>query len=241
MAPRRLPRQGPSKPVRRRTYYVLVACYLEPKGSRVHSTCTQQDSNNYRAVEAKANRFLREATESRRRAGVVMAQYRQIGPKHLLERKVTLTNDLGKGDRSLAAILREHSRELTHFVEPGIEPPPTPPVKRLAKQALKSAKQFLRGKNAPRFELFAVQVTPDAEANLLDREIDSALERFRRGDWGIVSEDVKRENDHAVRAGKGQLRAHYHGARGSFVIVGRVGGFVTLMLAEEMGKKGKKR
>lgn len=237
MAPRRLPRQGPSKPVRRRTYYVLVACYLEPKGSRVHSTCTQQDSNNYRAVEAKANRFLRDMEKRGLSAGVVMAQYRQVGPRHTLERKVTLTNERGEGDRLLARRLRQQSKEFVHFVEPG-EPPPTPPVQRLAKQAVKKARQLLGG---PRFELFAVHVTPDAQSNILQKEIDSAFRRFLKGDWGLVTKDVKEKNDSAVRLGKGTLRAHYHGTRGSFVIIAKVGGIATLMLAEEMSKKGKKR
>lgn len=237
MAPRRLPRHGPSRPVQQRTYYVLIACVMEHAADAARSECLHQDSNNYRAVEAKANRFLRDMEKSGLSAGVVMAQYRQVGPRHTLERKLILTNERGTGDRLLARELRQQSKELVHFVEPG-EPPPTPPVQRLAKQAIKKARQLLGG---PRFELFAVQVTPDAQSNILQKEIDSAFQRFLKGDWGLVTKDVKEKNDRAVRLGKGTLRAHYHGARGSFVIVAKIGGLATLMLAEELGKKGKKR
>ena len=237
MAPRRLPRQGPASPVRRRTYYNLVCCSIEPDEGYSRSECVTRESSNYRAVETKAHRCLREADQRGVSAGTVIAQYRQIGPKHLLERMVTQTNERGKGDRFLAKALKESAREFTHFVEEGWPLPPAPPVQRFLKKVAKKTKQLLRGKNAPRFELFAVSVTPGAQANLLDKEIDAALARFMRADWGIVTNDIKAANDQAVRLGKGKLRAHYHGARGSFVIIAQVGKIATIKLAEEMTKK----
>ena len=57
------------------------------------------------------------------------------------------------------------------------------------------------------------------ETPLYTREILTALDRYRKGDWGEMSEDDKAANDSAVLLGDDRVFAAYETSKGKVYII----------------------
>jgi hypothetical protein len=86
----------------------------------------------------------------------------------------------------------------------------------------------------PKFSLGEIHVTPGAATRLLPHEIENAVQRHSRGDWGEVGVDGKCDNDSRVERG-GPLASIYVSSTGItfYVITEADRATTTVLLPEE--------
>jgi hypothetical protein len=83
----------------------------------------------------------------------------------------------------------------------------------------------------PAFPLGFVAVTAGAQERLSPGDIESALNRHARADWGDMGEEDRRHNDQALRTGGGVLSVHRGGEnRERFYVITDPGHTVTTVL-----------
>lgn len=85
----------------------------------------------------------------------------------------------------------------------------------------------------PRFSLGRVLITPNAAARVPDSDVQRALHRHARGDWGEVDAQDHEANDRCVAEGCRLLSA-YHASNGvKFWIITEADRSVTTVLLPE--------
>lgn len=92
-------------------------------------------------------------------------------------------------------------------------------------------KHFVLVLEQPTFPLGFVAVTAGALERLSPGDIESALNRHARCEWGEMEEEDRRTNDRAVRTGGGVLSVHRGGQdRERFYVITDPGHAVTTVL-----------
>ncbi len=87
--------------------------------------------------------------------------------------------------------------------------------------------------NDAKFSLGELVATPGVLAELTQTEISDALKRHAQGDWGIVNEEDKLENEYSLREGLRLLSA-YRGAKGTkFLVITEADRALTSVLLAE--------
>jgi hypothetical protein len=86
----------------------------------------------------------------------------------------------------------------------------------------------------PKFSLGEIHVTPGAAAKLLPQDIDAALRRHGRGDWGEVDAEGKQDNDARIERG-GPIASIYMSSTGIqfYVVTEADRAATTVLLPEE--------
>lgn len=94
-----------------------------------------------------------------------------------------------------------------------------------------SNKPFVLMLEQPTFPLGFVAVTAGAMERLRPGDIESALNRHARCEWGEMDEEDRRHNDLAARTGGGMLSVHQGGEnRERFYVITDPGHAVTTVL-----------
>ena len=88
--------------------------------------------------------------------------------------------------------------------------------------------------SGPKFALGEIHLTPGAAAKLLPQDIDEAVRRHGRGDWGEVDADGKQDNDTRVERG-GTIASIYTSSTGIqfYVLTEADRSLTTVLLPEE--------
>jgi len=86
----------------------------------------------------------------------------------------------------------------------------------------------------PKFNLGEIHITPGAASRLLPQDIDGALRRHSRGDWGEVATDGKSDNDARIEGG-GTIASIYTSSAGVrfYVVTEADRSETTVLLPEE--------
>ncbi len=85
----------------------------------------------------------------------------------------------------------------------------------------------------PKFSLGQVVATPNALAAIPDDEVQNALSRHVRGDWGTLDAEDLNANERALRSG-GRLFSSYHSSQNvKFWIITECDRSVTTVLLPE--------
>ena len=85
----------------------------------------------------------------------------------------------------------------------------------------------------PKFSLGQVVATPNALAAIPDDEVQNALSRHVRGDWGTLDAEDLNANERALRSG-GRLFSSYHSCQNvKFWIITECDRSVTTVLLPE--------
>ena len=94
---------------------------------------------------------------------------------------------------------------------------------------------FRRKPKTRGFRLNCHSVSDDASCVLTDEQIRDALRRHQHGDWGIVDRRTRRENDHGLELGDGELMSIFETKDGTQFIVcsSRFQTFATVKLIDE--------
>jgi len=69
-------------------------------------------------------------------------------------------------------------------------------------------------KQAPTIQLGTIAVSKEARESLHESDIQNALNRHERGDWGDISEAEKREAKRAVQTGDTPISSVYYSEEG---------------------------
>jgi hypothetical protein len=92
---------------------------------------------------------------------------------------------------------------------------------------------FDASKVPPKFSLGQTVATPNALANIPNDEIQNALSRHIRGDWGTLDAEDVQSNERAVQFG-GRLFSQYHSRQNKkFWIITECDRSVTTILLPE--------
>ena len=94
---------------------------------------------------------------------------------------------------------------------------------------------FRRKPKTRGFRLNCRYVSDAASSVLTDEQIRDALRRHERGDWGSVDRQTRRENDHSLELGDGELMSIFETEDGTRfnVCSSRFHTFATIKLMNE--------
>ena len=94
---------------------------------------------------------------------------------------------------------------------------------------------FRRKPKTRGFRLNCRCVSDAASSVLTDEQVREALRRHERGDWGSVDKQTRRENDHSLELGDGELMSIFETKDGTQFIVcsSRFQTFATVKLIDE--------
>ena len=88
-------------------------------------------------------------------------------------------------------------------------------------------------KVAPKFSLGQIVATPNALAHVSNGEIQNALSRHIRGDWGNLDEEDKQANEDALKQGSRLLSSYLTSQNVKFWIITEADRSVTTVLLPE--------